>query len=245
MNYPWVAGSFPSRKASQKIRNVLFLFENVHCSNPELFTKTFCLQSAFGRRISEPSVLPGVDLNPEPWCLKPTASPSLFCTEGESDLEDVILLFQRFHGRLCPETPLPMWHVERLSSSAMQGRAHERLSAHSATQGRRCPCPCPYQASSHIWFVPLHFVLPMWYLGIPGRLLLRDTFLSVTVATQHQHQLVLKLTWAGGLTASVLPTLITPSKLLSPCCSEQSEAQLTLHLLLNLAWHFETRLCYS
>lgn len=141
MNYPWVAGSFPSRKASQKIRNVLFLFENVHCSNPELFTKTFCLQSAFGRRIFQSSVLPGVDLNPEPWCLKPTASPSLFCTEGESDLEDVILLFQRFHARLCPETPSPMWHVERLSSSAMQGRAHERLSTHSATQGRRCPCP--------------------------------------------------------------------------------------------------------
>lgn len=53
-----------------------------------------------------PSVLPGADFNPEPWCLKPAASLSLSCLKGESYLEDVILFFQRFHGRLCPRATL-------------------------------------------------------------------------------------------------------------------------------------------
>lgn len=48
-----------------------------------------------------------------------------------------------------------------------------------------------------------------------------------------------------GLTTSMFPVLNTSNKLLSPCYLVQFKAQLTLHLLLNLASHFETRLCYS
>lgn len=41
-------------------------------------------------------------------------------------------------GDSAPEPPSPVWSVERLSSSAMQVRAHKRLSTRSAMQGRGC-----------------------------------------------------------------------------------------------------------
>lgn len=117
------------------------------------------------------------------------------------------------------------------------------VSTHLAAQGRDCSRTGIPGIFSQLTFSSC-FVVPMWCFSIPGSQPFRDAFLGITAASQHQYQLVLKLTWAGVLT-SVFPVLMTPSKLPSPCYSDQSKAQLTLQLLLNLAWHFETCLCNS
>lgn len=189
-------------------------------------------QSAFSRSVSQPSALLGADINPQLQYLKPAILLSFSCMKEESFGRCNLPFFRDF-----------IRDCLRAMDTCGVSRGWA-VSTHSAAQGRDCPRTGVSGIFSQLTFSSC-FVLPMWCFSIPGSQPLRDAFLGITAANQHQYQLVLKLTWAGVLTTSASPVLITPSKLPSPCYSDQSKAQLTLHLLLNLAWHFETSLCNS
>lgn len=107
---------------------------------------------------------------------------------------DNLPFFRDFMGYSAPESPSPVWDVKRLSNSATKSRwetGHMFLYAR-----KRRPCPETPGIFSHLVCTSVlcsHHVVP-WHAWWQ---LLRDIILSATAATQHQHQVVLKLSWAA------------------------------------------------
>lgn len=172
---------------------------------------------------------------------------SFILHKREPSLEEVISLFSDISWDTLPQSYVPCVKCQEEAEQCCCVRKSKWGTGHIFLQARKgWACHEIPAIFSHLVCTSMlhsHHVVP-WH---PWRQLLIDIILSLLLANINitlcwswtelwTDNLYVPCTYHVQQTAQPLPSL---------CSLVQYKAQLTLHLLLNLASHFETRLCYS